>query len=73
MIDLALLVGVVVALTQLAKQYVPTKYIPALSLVLGVVGGLIYVDGAIAERVLYGVMIGLSAAGLYDQTKIVRK
>lgn len=73
MVDVALLIGVVVALTQLAKHYVPTKYVPALSLLLGVVGGLIYVDGAMADRVLYGVMIGLSAAGLYDQTKITRK
>lgn len=73
MFDVALIIGVVVALTQLMKGFIPNKYLPALSLVLGVVAGVIYVEGDLKSQIMYGLMIGLSASGLFDQTKIVKK
>ncbi|MCQ6275743.1 holin [Bacillus sp. V3B] len=73
MIDVALIIGVVVALTQLAKTFVSNKYLPLISLVLGLIGGYFYIDAVIQERILYGLMVGLSASGLFDQSKIVTK
>jgi hypothetical protein len=73
MFEVAFLIGVVVALTQLAKQFVPTKYIPLVSLALGIVAGIFYVGGDIKEQIMWGIVIGLSASGLYDQSKIITK
>jgi hypothetical protein len=74
MFELGLLIAVVVAITELVKQFeVPKKYLPIVSLVLGLAAGIFYVGGTVKEQIMYGLMIGLSAAGLFDQTKIVKK
>jgi hypothetical protein len=73
MFEVAFLIGVVVALTQLAKQFVTTKYIPLVSLALGIVAGIFYVGGDIKEQIMWGIVIGLSASGLYDQSKVLKK
>lgn len=74
MFDVALLIAVVVALTELVKQLnVAKKYLPLVALLLGLVAGIFYVDGSVKEQVLYGIMIGLSASGLFDQAKILKK
>lgn len=76
MFELAIVIAVVVALTELVKrlEIIPAKYLPALSLVLGLVAGLYYVDAStIQDKIMFGLMIGLSASGLFDQTKIIKK
>jgi len=76
MFELALVIAVVIALTELVKrlEIIPVKYLPALSLVLGLVAGIFYVDAStIQDKIMFGLMIGLSAAGLFDQTKIIKK
>lgn len=73
MFDIALIIAVVVALTQLIKPLVSNKYLPLISLILGLIGGYFYIDGLLHERIMYGLMIGLSANGLFDQSKIVTK
>ena len=73
MFEVAFLIGVVVALVQLAKQFVPNKYLPLVSLALGIVAGIFYVGGDMKEQIMWGIVIGLSASGLYDQSKIITK
>lgn len=75
MFEIAIIIAVVVALTQFVKQndFIPAKFVPAISLLLGIAAGLFYVDGVISEKIMYGLMIGLSAAGLFDQSKIIKK
>ncbi|MED4841534.1 holin [Weizmannia sp. CD-2023] len=75
MFSVAVIVAVIVGIGQLAKGLnMPTKFIPLLSLVLGIVAGIFLVDAtSIQEHIFNGIMIGLSAAGLFDQTKIVTK
>jgi len=75
MFDIALIIAVVVALVELVKRIavVPAKFLPLVSLVFGLVAGIIYLDGELKEKVFYGVVIGLSAAGLFDQSKIMKK
>lgn len=76
MFEIAIIIAVVLALTEFVKRmgFVPEKYLPAVSLVLGVLAGLFYVDVAtLQEQIMFGLMIGLSAAGLFDQSKIITK
>ncbi|WAA10849.1 holin [Fervidibacillus albus] len=75
MFEIGLIIAVVVGLVELVKRLdiVPTKYLPLISLTLGIVTGLFYLDGEIKVRVFNGIIIGLSASGLFDQTKIMKK
>lgn len=76
MFDIALIIAVIIALTQLFKKlaFVPAKYIPLITLLMGLFAGFFYVDVPTIEgKIMYGLMIGLAAAGLFDQTKIITK
>ncbi|HLR41638.1 MAG TPA: hypothetical protein VK067_00180 [Pseudogracilibacillus sp.] len=73
MYDLALIVAVIIALTELVKQVLPInkKFLPVISLMFGIIAGLVYVEGKLQERIFTGIVLGLTASGLFDQTKIV--
>ncbi len=75
MFEVALIIAVVTAFTELIKrlELIPIKYLPTLSLVLGIAGGILYLPGSLKEQFMYGLMIGLAAAGLFDQSKIITK
>lgn len=75
MFDIALIIAVVVALTEFVKRIgiLPAKYLPATSLFFGLLAGFLYVDGFVNEKIMYGLMMGLSAGGLFDQSKIITK
>lgn len=68
-------VAVIMGLVQLTKklEWLPAKYLPLLSLILGIVAGVIYFEGPIQNKVIFGIILGLSAAGLFDQSKIITK
>lgn len=73
-ISFTILIAVVVALTQIVKGFgINSKYLPLVSLVLGVIGGVVFLDALLKETILYGIIIGLSASGLFDQSKIIKK
>lgn len=74
MIDIAVVVSLVVAVTQIFKPYVKSNLLPLVSLVLGVVGGLfIFPDLDLVTRIVYGVAIGVGAGGTFDVSKVVTK
>ncbi|KAB2459739.1 holin [Bacillus sp. CH126_4D] len=74
MISLAVMIGIVVGLSQIAKTIgLQTKYVPLLNLTLGIVLGVLFLDGDIKTNVFQGIIIGLSASGLFDHTKIIKK
>lgn len=68
--DIALL-PVIIGLVELLKKLgLPEKFSALASLILGVACGFIYVaPGDPAQAVLTGVVLGLSACGLYSGTK----
>lgn len=70
-IGYALLVAVIVAISQLIKKgnLISAKYVPFVNIVLGVIAGTVYLDGSLKDNILYGVIIGLSASGLFDLSK----
>ncbi|PFJ21936.1 holin [Bacillus anthracis] len=74
MVSLAVIIGIVVGLSQIVKTIgLQTKYVPLLNLTLGIVLGVLFLDGDIKTNVFQGIIIGLSASGLFDHTKIMKK
>ncbi|KAB2337665.1 hypothetical protein F7731_08715 [Cytobacillus depressus] len=76
MFEITIIIAVVLALTELIKRlgFMPVRYLPAASVLLGLLAGIINVDvPTLQEKIMFGLMIGLSAAGLFDQSKIVTK
>ncbi|MBJ8039055.1 holin [Bacillus cereus group sp. N17] len=74
MVSLAVMIGIVVGLSQIAKTIgLQTKYVPLLNVTLGIVLGVLFLDGDIKTNVFQGIIIGLSASGLFDHTKIIKK
>lgn len=63
-------VAIVIGLTQVVKRFVPERFIPLLSIVFGV---LLAVAGSwgyfSAGVIVKGIVIGLSASGLWDVSK----
>jgi Phage holin family Hol44, in holin superfamily V len=70
----AILIAVLIGISQVAKELgLKTKYIPLLNLVLGIVLSAFFItDLAVQERILQGLIIGLSASGLFDQSKLFK-
>ena len=62
------LIPVITALVQVAKQTgLPRKYSPLLALGLGVAAGIVYIaPDDIATGVLIGLVMGMSAVGVYE-------
>ena len=71
MYEIGAVVAVIIAIGQFAKLYVAPKWIPLLSMVLGLGAGIFYVP---VDSVADGIMTGLAACKLYDiGTKAVGK
>jgi hypothetical protein len=75
MIELGVIIAILVGLSQVGKQLgLPTKYVPLMNLILGVIAGMTTVEApTLQEKVIFGIMAGLSASGLYDQSKLFTK
>ena len=74
MVETASLIGLIVAMGELAKKSgIPKRFIPLLDVVLGLsftIGMAKAIDFNILKQ---GLMIGLSAAGFYDLKKPFKK
>lgn len=70
------MIPVITGLCELAKQLgIPKRFIPLLSLVLGLFFGVFYISPSdVLEGILQGFVIGLSSIGLYSGPKnLMRK
>ncbi len=64
------IIPLILALVELFKRGgVPVKYSPFIAVVFGLLFGMFYLDVPVKESVLVGLMIGLSASGLYSGAK----
>lgn len=70
-VDEVILIAVIVGLSQLAKELgVKDKFIPILAILLGIIGGTLYLyTGDIKSGVMSGIIMGLSSVGLYSGGK----
>jgi L-cystine uptake protein TcyP (sodium:dicarboxylate symporter family) len=67
MILVPVITGLVKATNSLG---IPKKYSPIMAIVYGILGGIFYLTpGDLLKGVLYGIVLGLSAVGLYSGTK----
>ncbi|MGE7885581.1 holin [Bacillus sp. NPDC094077] len=74
MIEITAMIGVVVGLSQIAKTTgLQTKYIPIFNLTLGITLGALFLSQDTKMNIFQGMIIGLSASGLFDHTKIMKK
>ncbi|MEW4206261.1 holin [Bacillus thuringiensis] len=74
MIEITAMIGVVVGLSQIAKTIgLQTKYIPLFNLTLGITLGVLFFSQDIKMNLFQGMIIGLSASGLFDHTKIIKR
>ncbi|KAA0775809.1 holin [Bacillus sp. BB51/4] len=74
MVEITVMTGIVVCLSQIVKTIgLQTKYVPLLNVTLGIVLGVLFLGGDIKTNVFQGIIIGLSASGLFDHTKIMKK
>lgn len=73
MIEMAIIVAVITGLGQVVKEFIPTKFMPLASLVLGVAGGLAFIEGTVQIQVFTGLAMGLAACGLFDVASIPKK
>lgn len=66
-----LLIAIIIGLVELLKRLsFPHKLLPVASLLFGVVGGVVYLHPTdIKAGVLMGIVMGLSASGLYSGGK----
>ena len=62
MVD-AQIIALIIAITELSKQYIPSKFAPLVSIGIGCVLGL-YSNLSI-EGVMHGAILGLGTTGLY--------
>lgn len=67
------LIPLIIGMVELLKMYgMKKRFLPLIALVFGVVGGIFYVyPEDIKAGILVGVMMGLSASGLYSGGKAV--
>lgn len=73
MIDTGIVTAVVMGISEGAKKMgVNPKFIPVVNLALGIVGGCVYLSPSnLKEGILAGIIVGLSASGLYSGVKNV--
>ena len=67
----AIIIPLIIAVVELLKGLgLPKKYAALISLILGAVIGVFYLDkGDVKGRIFMGAVYGLSATGLYSGTK----
>ena len=74
MFEITVMIGIVVGLSQIGKTIgLQTKYVPLLNLTLGIMLGVLFLSQDIKKNILQGMIIGLSASGLFDHKKIIKK
>jgi len=74
--NFVILVPIVIGLVEVAKRSgLATKWSPVLSIFLGIAGAYLVGSYVSADTLLQGIIVGLSASGLYSgvQTTIVQR
>ncbi|MEV2354108.1 transposase [Paenibacillus larvae] len=65
-----IIVAVIVGLVEMAKGIgLPVRLAPVLSVILGIVAGVVYFPGDLKTSVIFGIISGLPSCGLYSTGK----
>lgn len=72
--EISIIVSVIIAMSEIAKNLgLNKKYIPLLNIILGSIGGIFYLNNDFKTNLMWGLVAGLTASGLFDLTKIIKK
>lgn len=72
MLEISVVIAIIIAIGQFAKLYVNNKYVPLVTLFIGLIAGYFYLPHLnVQEAIINGVMVALTANGLFDMSKIV--
>jgi len=64
------IIPLILGLVELFKRAgISTRWSPFIAVVLGVLAGIFYISTDIKEGIIIGLMLGLSASGLYSGAK----
>lgn len=66
--SIVVLVPIVIGLVSLFKQYTGSYWAPAVSLALGIGSSFLLPQSSLTLTILAGVIVGLTAVGLYSST-----
>ena len=66
------LIPLIIGIVELLKMYgMPRRLLPIVAIIFGIVGGIVYIyPNDIKAGILIGLMMGLSASGLYSGGKV---
>nr|WP_068672334.1 hypothetical protein [Oceanobacillus sp. Castelsardo] len=67
--DIAIIPLILGVVELFKRSGVPIKYSPFIALVVGLLFGIFYIDAEVKQRIIIGLMLGLSATGLYSGSK----
>ncbi|PKR83319.1 hypothetical protein [Heyndrickxia camelliae] len=68
------IIPLILGVVELFKRAgVPKKYSPFIAVILGLLFGIFYLGSNIKQGIIVGLMLGLSASGLYSGTKNMTK
>lgn len=74
MLEIGVVLAIIIAIGQFAKLYIDSKYVPLVTLVIGLIAGYFYLPHVdVREAIVNGVMVALTANGMFDMSKIVTK
>lgn len=74
MLEIGVVIAIIIALGQFAKMYIDNKYVPLVTLVIGLIAGYFYLPHVtVQEAVMNGAIVALTANGLFDMSQIVTK
>ncbi len=72
MIEVSVIIPIIIALGEVWKMIFGDKikkFIPLINLALGIISGIVYRGGELKLAIFEGIIIGLSASGLYSSAK----
>lgn len=73
-ISFPILVALTIAVVEVIKRSgVPKKFLPLIALVVGIIINMLMTASLGTGIILIGIVIGACAAGLFDQTLLVKK
>ena len=73
-INIGIIVGILIALSEFLKKLgLEKRLLPISNILFGIIGGFVYLEGEVEMRILYGILAGLTASGVFDLTKIFKK
>lgn len=74
MFEIGVVIAIIIALGQFAKMYIDSKYVPLVTLVIGIVAGYFYLPHeTVKEAIMNGAIVALTANGLFDMSQVIKK